>query len=197
MPHKQTLPIFAFALNACDDATASGVSDLRTGAPQYLGLNLNDYFDLTEAEANQLSYTTNGTLHAGRYRRVQVDSSATAAYVKTGAIGLMLAGGQPQLGLVTDYNHGISGAHPVVFLNSITPGNFGFVQELGIANILCGTSLQAAAPNTGDLLFATTNGVAQDPTSQIWTANLIGNALDPPSPNTKVRCLLQWAELQG
>ena len=197
MPKQQALPTW-LALNSCDDKSPSGFADLRTGAAIYAGgLNLGDYFDLTEAEANQLSYTTNGILHAGRYRRVQVDSSATAAYVKTGAIGLMLAGGQPNLNLVTDWDHGIQGAHQVVFLNSITPGNYGFVQELGIGNVLCGTSLQASSPNTGDLLFATTHGVAQDPTSQIWTQNLIGVALDPPSPNTKCRVFLTRYEVQG
>lgn len=196
MPQKRALPTW-LALNACDDSSEGGITDLRTGVAQYAGLNLGDYFDLTENEAKAASYSTNGILHAGRYRRIQVDSSATAAYVKAGCIGGMLAGGQPNLNLVTDYNNAISGAHMVVFLNSITPGNYGFVQELGIANILCGTSLQKSGPNTGDLLFATTNGVAQDPTTQSWTQLVIGVALDPPNPSTKVRCALAFPEFQG
>ena len=196
MPLKRGLPTW-MCLNAANDASESGQSDLRTGAPQYAGLNLNDYFDLTEAEANALSYIITGTLHAGRYRRIQVDSSATLAYVKPGYVGGMLQGGQPKMGLITTFDKMISGAHLVVFLNAITPGNYGFVQELGVANLLCGSSITKAAPNTGDLMFAVATGVVDDPTSQSWTQLLMGIALDPPSPNTMIRCLLDLPTYQG
>jgi hypothetical protein len=189
MPFQPILPTW-LALNGCNDTTASGMSNLRTGAPVNAGgLNLGDFFDLTEQEANSLSNTATGTLHAGRYRRVQVDSSATAGNVKTGTIGLMLSGGQPQLNLVTSWDKGIAGCHQVVFLNTVTPGNFCFVQELGVLNCLCGTSITKAAPATGDIINATTAGVVDDPTSQTATVNTLGIALDPPNPNTIIRVL--------
>lgn len=183
----------SLALNACNDTSPSSFTDLRTGQPVMAGgLNVGVYFDPTEAEANQLSYTTNGTLHAGRYRRVQVDSGATASNVKTGTIGYMVAGGQPQLNLVTSYDKAIVGAHGVVFLNSITPGNYGFVQEIcgGVGTVLCGATLTKSGPATGDLLNATTLGVADDPTVQELVPASIGIALDPPNPATKIRVFL-------
>ncbi len=197
MPFQPILPTW-LALNACDDESPTGMEDLRLQQPYFAGgLNLGDYFDLTEQEANNMSDTSVGTLHAGRYRRVQVDSGATAANVKTGTIGLMTAGDQPELNIVTSYDKGIAGAHPVVFLNSITPGNYGFIEELGIANVLCAASLQKASPNTGDLLEMTTSGLVDDRTTQTVNQNTIGLALSPPSPNTLCLCQLNLPVLQG
>ena len=109
----------------------------------------------------------------------------------------MVAGGQPQLNLITSYDKGIVGAHPVIFLNAITPGNYGFVQELGVATILCGATLTKSGPNTGDLIESTTLGVADDPTTQTVNAKTMGVALDPPNPNTKIRVLLRLSDIQG
>jgi hypothetical protein len=189
MPLNQTLPIASVAINACNDATESGLNNPITGAPYYSGLVQGDYFDLTNAEASQLSYLTNGKLYAGRYRRVQVDSGATASNIKVGTIGLMPAGLQPVANIVTSYDKGIVGAHPVIFLNAVTPGNFCFVQELGFASVLAGATLTKSGPNTGDLLNSTTLGVFDDPTVQELVPASIGIALSPPSPNTL--CLVQ------
>lgn len=197
MPYDPTLTTWR-AVNDANDLTATGLQDLRTGATEYGGaLNSGMYFDLTETQANQLSKTATGTLHTGRYRRVQVDSGATASNVKTGAIGLMVAGGQPQLNLVTSYDKGIVGAHAVIYLNSITPGSWGFVQELGIATVLCGATLTKSGPATGDLVNSTTLGVLDDPTVQEFIPASIGIALSPPSPNTKCLVLLTLPVLQG
>ncbi|HYR42161.1 MAG TPA: hypothetical protein VER98_03990 [Terriglobia bacterium] len=193
MPFQPILPTFSGTLNGCNDTSPSGIADLRTGAPVFAGgLNLGDFFDLTEQEANQLSNTATGTLHAGRYRRIQVDSGATASNVKTGTIGYMVAGGQPQLNLVTSYDKSIVGAHPVIFLNVVTPGNYCFVQEVagGVGNVLCGATLTKTTPNTADLLNATTLGVIDDPTVQELVPASIGIALDPPNPNTIIRAYL-------
>ena len=69
---------------------SSGMVDIRTGLP-YLagGLYPGVYFDLTEAEAQNLSVNT---LHAGRYRFVQVDTGATAANILAGTVGGMVPG---------------------------------------------------------------------------------------------------------
>lgn len=197
MPFQPIVPTW-LALNGCNDTSPTGFTDVRTGATVYGGgLNLGDFFDLTEQEANTLSNTSTGILHAGRYRRVQVDSGATASNVKTGTIGYMVAGGQPQLNLVTSYDKGIVGAHSVVFLNAITPGNYGFVQELGVATCLCGSSITKAGPNTGDICNATTNGVVDDPTSQNVIGATLGIFLDPPNPSTLCRVLLDLSPVQG
>jgi hypothetical protein len=224
MPLQQILPTW-LAINNANFTSPTGLTDLRTGQTfEAGGLGLGDYFDLTEKEANGVSFAGNGLLHSGRYRLVQVDSGATAANVRTGTAGFAAQGkslqsvgvGNPGTGgtpgtysipaslgsgggsgAVIQVVVGASGAitsasvvqggfnyvspptfpltvtavtggvlfpalnttpnvvtsadvafnppglpilsfaaRPVVFLNSITPGNYGFVQELGVAAVL-------------------------------------------------------------
>lgn len=201
MPFQPIIPTW-LALNAANDPSASGFTDLRTGQPVNAGgLKNGDFFDLTNKEALQLTYQPAANpgprLYAGRYRRIQVDSGATASNVKTGTIGLMVAGLQPDVNIVTSYDKGIVGAHVVVFLNAITPGNYGFVQELGYASVLAGATLQKAVPATGDLVDSTTLGVLQDLTAQTVNKETIGIALSPPSPNTLCLVQLKLTSLQG
>jgi hypothetical protein len=89
MPQQQILPTWLPALNSGTLTSPTGLTDLRTGLPFAAGgLNIGDYFDLTDGEALALSNTTVGTLRGGRYRFVQIDSGATSANIKTGTIGL-------------------------------------------------------------------------------------------------------------
>lgn len=200
MPFQPIVPTW-LAWNSSNDTSPTGFANVRTGAPYFAGgLNLGDWWDATEQEANNASNSTGafvgpvgtGVLHAGRYRRIQVDSGATAANVKTGTIGYMVAGGQPQLNLVTSYDKAIVGAHPVVFLNAITPGNYGQVQEVcgGVGTVLCAATITKGSPAAGDLVNAVTSGLADDPTVQEFVMSSIGIALDPPSPNTLIRIFL-------
>jgi hypothetical protein len=200
------------ALNAANDTSPSGLTDIRTGQAYYAGgLNLGDYFDLSDLEANQFAYLANGELYAGRYRRVKVDSGATAANVQTGTIGLM-----PSLAVVTTFNNGgaknvplsivtsydqsigsSTGMRPVVFLNPITPGNCGFVQELGVATVLGKAGLQKAAPAVGDVINSATSGLVDDPTTQTYGPLLLGKAIDLPKSNGLFRILLDLPVVQG
>lgn len=215
MPYQPIVPTW-LALNAANDTSPSYFTDLRTGNPVYAGgLNLGDYFDLTNEEANNLSYKTNGILYAGRYRRVQVDSGATAANVKTGTIGLMpslavvsvnaLGTRNPPLNIVTSYDQAIGGTaggvRPVIFLNAITPGNYGFVQELGIATVLGKTSL-TATPAVGDAIISTTSGLVDDPTQSgnptfAQMKAYLGSAIDLPVSTGLFRILLDLNPVQG
>ena len=230
MPQQQILPTWT-SLNNANSTSQSGMSDPISGQPYNSGgLNLGDYFDITNDEAMSLSYQTNGILYAGRYRWVQVDSGATAANVKTGTVGYIRSGMtvksvgitnagsggnagsyvvnatvgsgggsgaqitvtvgsagtitsavvtnpgygyvsapsfnvatptgasastvQAELGItpnvVTSADvafgaasnpalAGVGPVRPVVFLNSIASGNYGFVQELGTATVLSGS----------------------------------------------------------
>lgn len=210
MPLQQIVPTW-LALNAANDTSQSYFTDLRLQIPVLAGgLNGGDYFDLTNEEANQLSYSVNGMLYAGRYRRVIVDSGATASNVKTGTIGLMPSLAtvspapsgvrNPALSRVTSYDQTIGnapGMRPVIFLNAITPGNWGFVQELGIASVLGGASLQKATPAVGDLIESTTLGVAQDPTTQTMGVLFLGKSIDLPKANGLFRILLDLPVVQG
>jgi hypothetical protein len=204
MPLQQILPTW-LALNACNDTSASGMTDLRTSLPVNAGgLNLGDYFDVTMKEALSLSYTANGTLYAGRYRRVQVDSGATAANVKQGTIGLMpspaaigidIGGKLPlSMNVVTSYDQGLATSlRPVVFLNTITPGNFGFVQELGVATVLAKASIANGSNAIGDIIISSTSGLVDDPSSQTtFSKLLLGIAVDLPVSSTLFRILMSF-----
>lgn len=206
MPLNQS-PVTFFALNAANDTSPSGVADSVTGQPIFIpDLNQGVYFDLTNEEAASLSDTLIGTLYAGRYRRVRVDSGATAANVKTGTIGLMASmaaqsqDGQsistPSENIVTSYDQGIGLAttvRPVVFLNSITPGNWGFVQELGLATVLGKAASFTGTPAIGAIVGSYTAGLVDVPssTTAVVTTSL-GIAVDLPIAATKFRILLQY-----
>jgi hypothetical protein len=197
MPKIQIFPTWT-PLNQANSASSSGQTDLRTGlALQGGNLVLGDYCDLTESEANALSYTTTGTLHAGRYRWIQVDSAATAANVKTGTMGLMtsLALGVNNITSADKgyIGSGINGAvgRAVVFLNSITPGNYGFVQELGDASVLMGT----ASGNAGTPVYGTV--AAGLGASANTNAVVLGEALETLGNTALKRVLLNLPVVQG
>lgn len=211
MPLLQSLTTY-FAINASNDTSPSGLTDAVTGQPIYIpDLDTGVYFDLTTSEAKSLSDTLIGTLYQGRYRRVKVDSGATAANVKTGTIGLMpsLAAigegtttnmplGSPTANVVTSYDQSIGGiVYPVVFLNTVTPGNYCFVQELGIATVLCGATIQKGSPAIGDLIDSATGGVVNDLTAQAFAVTSLGKAVDLPTPNRLIRIALSLPDKQG
>lgn len=151
MPQSQTIATW-FALNGANSRSPSGQADIRTHMPNWAGgLVPGNYFDVTEKEANDLSFTEVGICHAGRYRWVQVDEHATEANIVRGKIGVMPTALKPELNIVTSADKGHVGMRMVVFLNpplfinpfnddiateGITPGHYVFVQELGIASCL-------------------------------------------------------------
>lgn len=200
MPFQPILPTW-LALNACNDTSASGMTDPRTGNPYNAGgLNLGDYFDLTEAEANQASYI-NSTgnqvqLHAGRYRRVLVDSGATAANVKTGTIGVMSASIAPlSFNVVTSADISTTNypLHPVVFLNVVTPGNYCFVQELGLATVLGAASV--ATKTVGAVALTTSNGTVDATTT--YSNQSIGYLAENAQNSKLFKIVLDLPVVQG
>lgn len=274
MPFQPIVPTW-LAWNNGNFTSPTALTDIRTGQPFAAGgLNLGDYFDATNEEALQGSYTATGTLFAGRYRFVHVDSGATAANVKTGTVGYLrngtsvqsvviltagsgqtagtylvaanagsggtgaviqvvvgsagtvtsatvvqggngyssvptftlVTGGTPgtvaaQLNttpnLVTSADQVAAGTavpvRPVVYLNSITPGNYGFIQELGTATVLATSSvgtttvaaLVDATPANNGLVV--TRAAAGSPIGYT-----IGQALDAPANSILFKIELQY-----
>jgi hypothetical protein len=272
MPFQPIVPTW-LAWNNGNFTSPTALTDLRTGQPFAAGgLNLGDYFDATNEEAKQGSYTTNGTLFAGRYRFVQVDSGATAANVRTGTVGYLRAGtymqsvviltvgtGQtagtynvaanagnggtgaliqvvvgsagtvtsatvlqggygytaaPTFTLVTGGTPGTvvaqlnttpnlvtsadiapNAVRPVVFLNSITPGNYGFVQELGTATVLT-TAAQTQAVNQFAIVKSSSADGTMTASSATFSIYAIGQVIDPlttPLVNTPFKIQLGYA----
>lgn len=216
MPQQQGLPAWV-VLNAANDTAASGMADVYTSFPYNAGgLNLGDYFDLTAQEAFRNCKPSVAVLYAGRYRRIQVDSGATAANVKTGTIGLMpsqaaqgidvgnIGGALPvSMNVVTSFDKSIGGGNkvvrPVVFLNAITPGNFGWVQELGVASVLGRAALTSGSGTAaiGDLITAnvanndgTVDDLAQGGTlTYTLFSAVLGTAIDIPTQGKLFRML--------
>lgn len=285
MPQQQMLPTWV-ALNNANFTSQSGMSDPITGQPYNAGgLNAGDYFDLTNAEALQNSYLTNGTLFEGRYRLVLVDSGATAANVKTGTVGYMRAGsvvkrvqiltagsgqtngtytvsatagsgggsgaqisvtisggavtavsvlnggfgyvsaptftiaqgGTPgtvvaqldcSVNIVTSADvalganaalAGVGAVRPVIFLNSITPGNYGFIQELGVATVIAAAS-QSQTVNQFAIVKSSGPDGTMTASSATFGAFTIGNVIDPlttPPAGTGFKILLDGPVVQG
>jgi len=73
-------------------------------------------------------------------------------------------------------SYGPGPVRPVVFLNSITPGNYGFVQELGIATVLNTASTLQTAGNFANVTSSTGVMAASGTTLLIGT---IGMVIDP------------------
>lgn len=197
MPLNQSPTFLSFNLNACNDASPSGVSDVVTGQPIYIGdLDLGVYFDLTEVEANALSYTTTGTLHEGRYRRVLVDSSATAADVKTGTIAYLTSVAKG-VNVVTGYTNALSTSLARgVFLNVVTPGNYCFIQELGDANVL-GNGTIGSGNSVGQFVASTTGGTVNTSSGAGAGITTVGVATSTPTASTLFRAWLDIFVQQG
>ena len=276
MPLTPSLPTW-LAWNNANFTSPTGLTDSATGQPVAAGgLNLGDYFDATNAEAANASYSANGILYSGRYRLVQVDSGATAANVKTGTVGYLRQGGSGAVksviitvpgttavtgtytiaatlgsgggagaviqvvasgGAITSvtvlnggygYNSvptfsltttgttggtvaaqldttpnivtsadqvGTTGVqvHPVAFLNSITPGNFGFIQELGTATLLASTSVTAT--NFVSTAVGTGNGTINT-SGTTYLVSTVGQAIDAGTSGQLFKAELTGAVVQ-
>ena len=280
MPHIQALPTWV-AWNNANFTSPTGLTDTATGQQFSAGgLNLGDYFDATNEEAANASFTTNGILYGGRYRMVQVDSGATSANVKTGTVGyirngttvksvipLTIGSGQTagtyvipanvgsgagsgaiisvtvgaggtvtsavvvnggiayssvptftmptsaggtgatfaaQLStspnIVTSFDQVAAGTaiavRPVVFLNAITPGNYGFIQEFGIATVLGNATIGGGNAPGGYVNAAAAGTVATTAATGSPIGSTIGVAIDTPIANNLFKCVLAYASTQ-
>lgn len=275
MPFQPIVPTWV-AWNNANFTSPTGLTDLRTGQPfEAGGLGLGDFFDATEQEANTASYTTNGLLHAGRYRLVQVSAAATAANAAVGHVGYLQPGtfvqsvqvltqgtGQtlgtyvvtgsgggatvqatiqvvvnsatsitttlltpgfgytsaPTFTLATGGTPGTvatqlnttvnnvtsddssalaAGLRPVVFLNSITPGNYGFVQELGVATVLGKATSFTGSAALGVFVNSVATGVVDVPTATTaFVTTTVGQAIDLPIVSTLFKVLLTGPVVQ-
>ena len=124
----------------------------------------------------------------------------------TGATGATVAA---QLGIspniITSYDvatsgnaaqAGVGNVRPVVFLNSITPGNYGFVQELGTATVLGNGTIGTGAA-VGNFVQATTGGTVNAPSATTSpTVATIGQAVDLPLASNLFKVLLDGPVVQ-
>ncbi len=127
-------------------------------------------------------------------------SVPTFTLVTGGTVGTVAAqlGSSPNL--VTSFDQiavtGVGAVRPVVFLNPITPGNYGFVQELGIATVLAQTSALTSA-TAAAWVDATTLGVVNTRANTNSPVGLtIGSAIDLPVAAATFKVLLTGPVVQ-
>ena len=196
MPYNPTFAALS-PLNNTNSASPSGVADSRTGQPIYIGGQvIGEYADLTSTEAAGLSAGQIGTLFSGRYRLVQVDAGATAANVAVGRVGYLSSPTQG-VNVVTSADKAPAvGLRTVIFLNSITPGNYGFIQELGHANVMMPTAITGTAA-IGAFVNGTAAGYGDVPTSQTYVPATLGRALTLPVAGQLCQVSLDLPVVQG
>jgi hypothetical protein len=97
-----------------------------------------------------------------------------------GTPGTLAAQLDTSANIVTSYDQiGVTSGgsvRPVVFLNAITPGNYGFIQELGVATVLGNATIGTAAIQ--NFIASTTGGTVNSQTT--LSVATIGQAIDLP-----------------
>jgi hypothetical protein len=116
-------------------------------------------------------------------------SAPTFPLTVTGVTGATLSAQlNSSANLVTSQDKGVS-ARPVVFLNAITPGNFGFVQELGLATVPAGAS--AGTAGVGDWVNVGAGGtVTTTAATGSAIGATIGSAVDVAVANSLFKAYL-------
>lgn len=121
--------------------------------------------ELSNAEITNYTNTTNGTLFGALYQLVQVHASASASNVQTGRVAFLKnqAAGS-NVPVVTDEAQADADSLVAgVFLNAITPGNYGAICVGGKVNVKYYTTLTVATPAVGDLVgTGAGNGTVDD-----------------------------------
>jgi len=95
------------------------------------------------------------------------------------------------IGTANAANAGIGPVHPVVFLNAITPGNYGFVQESGVATVIAASGATQAASNNA--LPSTSSNGSMVASVSTYSILAIGTVIDPiasPLVNTPFKIQL-------
>jgi hypothetical protein len=159
------------ALNNVNVATIGELNAMF--AAQGLQINYGSQDDLgkriviAEKDAADYSLTTVGTLYGGIYQLVHVNASATAANVKQGTTAFFLDGTSNAGAVIYDVT---DGAHFVaigqiagVFLNAITPGNYGFIQVHGKCTVQYITTVTATTAGSA-IIPSGTAGLWDAPT---------------------------------
>lgn len=156
----------AFKINNVNVALLGQLNSMLQASGVNIGMggqdDLGKRITIMEQDAADWTLAANGTLFGGIYQAVQVDSAATAANVGVGKAAFIketatggAAGSGAQGYVVTDESHAdATSLMAGIFLNSITPGNFGFIQVHGKVNLLFRAVLSQAGAVGGLVLLA-------------------------------------------
>lgn len=197
MSTKTGIVRLAGKLNDINDALPGGASNSPEGwAPGMVGAEI----ELDAAAAAQLSNST-VTLRSGRYRYVKTLSTGTTAPAR-GRAALQSSSGQFETNVVhSDGASADDGKCAGVFLNTVTKGNYCFIQVAGNADVLIKNGITATTDGcvcvvgTGTALF----DVIADATAV--THNLlksaVGVALGTATDNAISKVLLKYIPVRS
>ncbi len=190
-------------LNTCNSASVTGSQDPVTGAAYPTGLTAGVVVEVSDAEAAPLSNPRSANnLFGGDYQWVQVDSGATAANVQAGrgaflkldATGVA-EGVEPESGysnyVVTDQAGAAADTMFCgVFLNAITPGNWGFIfVGRGRVNVTYKSSVTAGTIGNQVLVASSAAGLFDAATT--FTQLTIGQATTAAVANGTSACWIK------
>ena len=186
-------------LNATNDAIAGGSAAGGTGAALYAGL-VGKRIWLDNQQALALSDTTIGTLYAGIYQYVLFSSASTATNAR-GQIAFWLLGASQANSVKTDDGQYIvtpdgsatigDGLWSGITLNTVTKGNYGWVQLAGLASIKFRAAVTSAVAGNLAVVTTTSNladGIADATAITAGGAagakNILGVCLEAPANST-------------
>jgi hypothetical protein len=142
---KQIVRVTTGLLNTVNDAVAGGSVASGTGANPYAGqLGAIAYFGPSDIRFD----SSIGTLYEGWYQYVQ----------------FLVSGGAPARGLMAFWSDltnfvvtmtAVNGQHAGVVLNSVTAGQYGWIQISGLASVKFANSITKATPAVKDLVLTT------------------------------------------
>lgn len=192
---KSTWNALNTAINNCNAATLGEVNQmfaaLDSPTPMVYGSqeDLGKRICIQDGGAVNFTYTTNGTLYGAVYQLVQVSASATAAQVAVGlaAFNLYTSAAANTGYVVTDEGHTAALTHLAgVFLNSITPGNYGFIAVHGRVNVKYTATVTATTAGSAVILKGDGSGKWDAPTQSgnptfLQLAQIIGTAITAPA----------------
>jgi len=183
-------------LNTCNVTNPTGAQDAY-GTVYPTGLNAGKQIEISDAQAKNLTNPlTANVLFGGAYQFVQVDSGATASEIAAGRIAFLkldpggTTGLQPEKGFTNmvvtgqttnDANNLWAG----VFINTITPGNWGFIFVGGGMVEATYASSLTAGQAIGDIVGvkATSGGLFDDISATVLGPLALGIAVTAPVAN--------------
>jgi hypothetical protein len=94
---------------------------------------------------------------------------------------------------------GFGAVHPVVFLNAITPGNYGFIQESGVATVAAGSGNTQAQNNNAIVASGASANGQMAASAATYSFYTIGTVIDPvtaPPAGTLFKIQMTTAPIQ-
>jgi len=197
MANKTGVVRLVAKLNSTNDAQPGGGDAAPGLVPGMVGAEI----ELDGATAAQLSDTSVATLRSGRYRYVKTLSTGTTAPAR-GRAALLSTSAQHEANTVhSDGAATDDGKCAGVFLNTVTKGNYCWIQVAGNADVLIKNGITNATDGnvvvvgTGTALFDCIADATAVTHNLLKSA--VGVALGTPTDNAISKALLKFIPIRG